>query len=470
MKRYLGHIIRIKLIGLVFLFPLFSSYLFSQEFNFGLTIPQDVTDYWKGKSSASLKFQSGNLLAKVDWSEEDSAVKNQSSCGSCWAFAAVALVENLSDYHNLSEQVIVSCATGSCSGGWYGEALKYIHENGIPPEDCYTYLAENGNCDDGCDNPEYLIKLTEYDYYGRWGLPDDNTIHNLKTLLQTGPVLVSMLVPADGTFTNYTGGIYNYEGSEISSSRGHAVLVVGYDQELEYFKAKNSWSSSWGEAGYFRISYDDVTDDVKFGGYACIASGVYLTQATPVEFASFSANVVKNQVELSWTTESETENYGFDVERSQDGVQFEKIDFIKGFGTTTVPQAYSYTDRVLSEGKYYYRLKQIDFDGRFCYSEILEVVLIPPEKCVLKQNYPNPFNNNTKIYFQIPSQEFATLKIYNLIGKQVKTLLQTTIKAGYHGIVWDGSDSKGQQVNSGVYYYQIMAGDFCSTRRLVYLK
>ena len=127
----------------------------------------------------------------LDWSNRDSEVKDQSICGSCWAFAAVALVENLSQRDDLSEQVVISCATGSCSGGWYGDGLKYVHDQGVLPESCYVYEATNGECSDRCKDRYYLVQLTNYDYYDRWGVPNSYTVDMLRELLQTGPVCVS---------------------------------------------------------------------------------------------------------------------------------------------------------------------------------------------------------------------------------------------------------------------------------------
>ena len=217
----------------------------------------------------------------VDWSLYDSPVKNQAvqSCGACWAFAATALIENLSGHPDLSEQAIISCAdSGDCSGGWTGMAFKYFRENGVPPENCYPYIGENGECTDKCAYPEYLVKVRNYDFQPRWNDPSINTVNDLKSLLQDGPVVVSMDLPNDPSlidFQAYNGGIYNYQGDYILNPYGHAVLVVGYNDSGQYFRVKNSWGPDWGENGYFRITYDDVTDDIHFGGYACTASGVY---------------------------------------------------------------------------------------------------------------------------------------------------------------------------------------------------
>lgn len=283
----------------------------------GLNIPQDVKDYWKDRKTVQKSIQVQYPGSK-DWKYKDSSVKNQYWCGSCWAFAAVALVENIGSQNDLSEQVLISCASGDCGGGWYGDALYYIQNNGLPPENCYPYQIANGNCDDKCDTPEFLEKLTYADRWGRWGTPDENTVNDLKGLLQYGPVVVAMLVPEDGTFDSYSGGVYNYDGGYISGSNGHAVLVVGYNDSGEYFQVKNSWGSNWGESGYFKISYDDVTDDVQFGGYACIASVPY-TEYPETETVSQPGSPagetfpIRN-VSYVYSTSGATSNLGHTVE------------------------------------------------------------------------------------------------------------------------------------------------------------
>jgi C1A family cysteine protease len=245
----------------------------------GLVIPDHVKEYWKTHTPTRKYRSRRNLPTALDWSTYDSPVRNQGSCGSCWAFAATALIENLVHQANLSvennfaEQVLVSCLLNDgCDGGWYWNAFNYIHQEGIPPESCYPYTASNGSCDRQCATPDFKAKISSFTpANGLWGKTGFN-VDDLKGALQDGPLCVAMEVPS--SFYGYSGGIYRYTGG--SYSWGHAVLLVGYNDTERYFNVKNSWGTWWGEGGYFRISYDDVSSVVKFGSYAATASDIFI--------------------------------------------------------------------------------------------------------------------------------------------------------------------------------------------------
>src|SRR5690606_33047567 len=164
------------------------------------------------------------------------------------------------------------------------------------------------------------------------------------------------------------------------------------------------------------ISLDSL-DNVYVGSY----NGVYLlNKPVPVEFLSFSSSVVDDDVTLNWTTATETNNSGFQVERSVISTEgrnlvWENISFVNGNGTTTESKSYSFTDENLEPGKHQYRLKQIDFDGSFEYSNIVEAEILPPAKFSLEQNYPNPFNPTTKISWQSPISSYQTLKVFDIL-------------------------------------------------------
>lgn len=230
--------------------------------------------YWR--SHKGINYPVDRSLQQVDWSIYDSPVKDQGVvCGSCWAFASTALVENLGRKSDLSEQFLISCSqAGSCVGGSYLSALQYYKSSGVPEESCYPYYGINGNCDQACNNPPYREKLAAVSSE-LWGLA---TVDILKAKLQEGPLVASMLIPQDGSFDGYpgySGGIYHYSGDSIPAVYTHAILIVGYNDVQGCFKAKNSWGAFWGEDGYFRVSYEDVTNYVEFGSYAVTGHGAY---------------------------------------------------------------------------------------------------------------------------------------------------------------------------------------------------
>ncbi len=203
------------------------------------------------------------------------------------------------------------------------------------------------------------------------------------------------------------------------------------------------------------------------------AIGISLYQGTnplPAELSFFSAIIWDNAVKLNWRTETEVSNYGFDVERLQDYnieklQDWEKIGFIEGHGNSNSPKDYSFLDQNVSGGKYSYRLKQIDTDGNFEYSKIIEVDLGSPGKFELSQNYPNPFNPLTTIKFSIPQPGNVKLTVYNLLGEEITELVSEFKEAGVHTINFNASD-----FNSGVFIYKLEANSFVLARKMTLIK
>ena len=186
----------------------------------------------------------------------------------------------------------------------------------------------------------------------------------------------------------------------------------------------------------------------------------------PVELASFTASVGENSVQLNWTTATETNNFGFEVQRAITGSEFEKVGFIPGYGTTTERKSYSFNDANLAVGNYTYRLIQIDLDGtRYTVGTIEAEVTFVPQKYALFQNYPNPFNPSTTIKYQLPEKSQVTLRIYDVLGNLITSLVNTEQNAGSYEVVLDASD-----YSSGVYLYTITAGKFTDSKKLILIK
>jgi hypothetical protein len=189
----------------------------------------------------------------------------------------------------------------------------------------------------------------------------------------------------------------------------------------------------------------------------------------PVELTSFSAATIGSTVKLSWNTATEINNYGFEIERKilkqVQNDNWEKIGFVNGSGNSNSPKNYSYEDKGLNAGKYSYRLKQIDNDGQFEYSKAIEVDFNAAKKFELSQNYPNPFNPATTIRFNLPEAGNVKITLYNLLGQQIRTLVNEFKESGVHTINFDASE-----LNSGMYIYKIEAGSFVQTRKMTLVK
>jgi len=186
----------------------------------------------------------------------------------------------------------------------------------------------------------------------------------------------------------------------------------------------------------------------------------------PVELTSFSASIIKNGIKLNWRTETEVNNYGFEIHRSTQKDNWENIGFVEGHGNSNSPKKYSFLDEnVSASGKYFYRLKQIDNDGSYEYSNVIEINFDVSQDYALNQNYPNPFNPVTSISFQIPIKSDVTLKVYDIVGKEVATLVNEVKEAGSYIMRFDGSG-----LASGFYIFKLQANDFVEIRKMVLMK
>ena len=212
------------------------------------------------------------LPASFDWRNVNgnsyvTPVKRQ-RCGDCWAFAAIGALEarqaiDGTSNEDLSEQLLVSscCNTGSCSGGYIVSTSQFIRDSGSPDEACYPYLGRDSSCNQACSSwREAARQVSSYTRVSQ-------TATALKSALYThGPINVGMMVYSD--FSSYSSGIYEHAYGQQEG--GHAVLIVGYDDDQQCFIVKNSWGTDWGENGFFRIAYSQVDGVVDFGAEACV--------------------------------------------------------------------------------------------------------------------------------------------------------------------------------------------------------
>lgn len=219
------------------------------------------------------------------------------------------------------------------------------------------------------------------------------------------------------------------------------------------------------------LQWDLVNSTIVNPTFATAASryfGIY-NGTLPVELSSFNSTVNNNNVSLKWSTASEQNNSGFDIERrsAEENTGWTKIGFAEGYGNSTETKSYSFNDNSLNTGKYSYRLKQIDFNGNYEYFDLQnEVIIGVPSRFELSQNYPNPFNPSTKINFSVPVDSKVTLKIYDISGKLVSTLINNEFRsANYYTM-----DFNGANLASGTYFYSLQSGDKVDTKKMVLVK
>lgn len=263
----------------------------------------------------------------------------------------------------------------------------------------------------------------------------------------------------------------------IFDSLGTGIFGISYGDKIP----KGDFSNGWGMVNLLAIPYHGVgfytgtvastADDSSLwvAGWSTLGTpgATNLGQGTvPVELISFSVGYLNSEILLQWETATELNNYGFNIERSKNMIDWEKVGFINGNGSSTEYKKYQFADSDVNFGTtYYYRLKQIDFNGSFVFSKIVEINPSLVNSFVLEQNYPNPFNPETTIKFSLPDKANVSLKIFNSLGEEVKTLYEGFLEAGIHSFNFyaDG-------LTSGVYVYVLKNNTNIQIKKMVLLK
>jgi hypothetical protein len=241
-------------------------------------------------------------------------------------------------------------------------------------------------------------------------------------------------------------------------------------------EGKGIFKSTDNGTSWANISRDLI--DKTFGKLVINSSGIiYLGSTTgglyrsinttnvPVELLSFEIKGNNGSINLSWKTASELNNRGFELERKDAFGDFRVIAFIKGCGTSTELKHYKYIDLNLPDGKYSYRLRQLDFNGAFKFSDAVEIEINAVKNFSLSQNYPNPFNPSTVISYSLPSSSNIKLIVYNTLGQSIKTLESGYKPSGNYSINFNASN-----LPSGIYFYKLEAGSFTQIKKMMLLK
>jgi len=334
----------------------------------------------------------------------------------------------------------------------------FNYSNNIKPEDAiYGHPAVDGVVSVGAVRQS---TPTTIEYFSSQG---PSTIAFPSSEVRQTPKIVGV----DGVKITGAGGFPNpFYGTSASAPHIAAILAQAWSYDLmqtgnEVRQLLYNWPEDLGSSGF----------DNVFGYGRGDALNIF-SGALPVELSSFTLKVLNSGgVKLDWRTETEINNYGFEIERSQivesQNTDFEKIGFVEGYGNSNSPKEYKYLDKGVSYGNYAYRLKQIDNDGTFEYSDIIEVNAGDiPDGFVLEQNYPNPFNPSTKIKFAINEANPTTLKVYDILGNEIAQLFNETTEAGnIYEIEFDAS-----HLSSGLYYYRLSTAHKSLVRKMLLLR
>jgi len=263
-----------------------------------------------------------------------------------------------------------------------------------------------------------------------------------------------------------------YLASRISNSSDYGLIrfysVETGEPVREYIDSSGVRTIALSSAGNNYFAYSVGYGNNAFLRIASTDLNLVEDSITPVELAGFNANVSNNNVVLNWITSSELNNSGFEVQRlhKTKGLQdWATLGFVEGRGTTSETNYYTFDDRNLSAGNYQYRLKQLDFNGAYEYSDMIEVVINKPDKYSLAQNYPNPFNPNTTIEYFIPSDGLVTLKVYNSLGEEISVLIDEFKSAGKYSVTFND-----EKLPSGLYLYSLKSSSYYETRKMLLLK
>jgi hypothetical protein len=309
--------------------------------------------------------------------------------------------------------------------------------------------------------------------YCEWGGYNENgTTWGFTTRRPTWPKPIHQILVDNHVSAVFHGHDHQYAYEKRDGIVYQELPAAGFSQGFGIYSTGQGYCiKALSSPGHLRVTVSPTGTTVDYIGTSGANNYSYAIDPVPlpIQMASFTASVVRdNDVEVAWKTVSETNNYGFEIYRRRgDAGQWDKIGFVKGHGTTLAPQSYSYVDRPAAFGKYYYRIKQIDLDGKSeIFPEMEVAVGSGPDKFILGQNYPNPFNPSTFIEFVVPKSGFATMKVYNVLGQKVATLFEGNAEAGrINTALFNASSLPG-----GVYFYTLRSAGQTETKRMLLIK
>lgn len=335
------------------------------------------------------------------------------------------------------------------------------------------------------------VRIEVYDAIGSWGsgsntqyytllysLDSTNWVQITSDATSNAFALSSSAYFTDGDATTeiLTPTRSNFLPGKIFDTTSSFSFTLNYNSATQFEYSIAPTSNVQTTTRYiFSLGYSDNING-PFTAFGNNYPTLLTDSAVPVELVSFEAAVVDNNVILNWNTATEVNNYGFDIQRNASLNQetgnnnlWETIGFVKGHGNSNSPKVYSFIDNNPPSGKVEYRLKQIDTDGIFEYSDVVAVKLENIKEYKLVQNYPNPFNPTTTIKYSLPAgrEEFhnVSLKVFDILGREVATLVNERKGPGIYEIEFDASE-----LPSGAYIYTIRSGNFVQSKKMILMK
>jgi hypothetical protein len=323
------------------------------------------------------------------------------------------------------------------------------------PAGTFVRLGNNLNNDNNASD-----RILQYNGSGSASLPNLIAGSSNQLIAYTG----SAPVP-----TYYIAGIHWGDTNGWSSSSNAPFDTPSSSNITLTSTSEDNWYYSNTASGNLYSVRNSLTtqgnwSSITPGGFQNLSSNIS-SNALPVELSSFTGRIDKDKIILQWRTETEVNNYGFEIQRSTDKISWSKIGFVPGNGNSNAPNAYTFIDKNPIGGTVYYRLKQEDNDGRFEYSKIIELNYTIPLEVSLLQNYPNPFNPVSTIKYSIPEYGFVSLKVYDVLGRLVTTLVNGKQEAGQYSVKFNGNG-----LASGIYFYVLTTNNFVISKKMNLLK
>ncbi|HSD62192.1 MAG TPA: T9SS type A sorting domain-containing protein [Ignavibacteriaceae bacterium] len=383
------------------------------------------------------------------------------------------------NFANPSSLVQTAHTMGWTQGGIAG--VDWCYAQAVAVEGNYLYIIDYGPFETDDTYGLYIMDITDPSnpylinrFQGITSHGVDLSVKNSIVYIADGyggVEIVNVADPLNPSVIGYVGLPDGATGIKVVDNYAYVSnYILGGVELIDITDPANSYIIGWYKpSGCFAVGIE------YNNGFIYAADGVAgfqiyrnLLAVVPVELTSFTAITNEEGVTLNWETSSETNNSGFDIERSTDDIVFKKIGYVKGNGTTSEAHSYSFKDGGVSSvgGIVFYRLKQIDYDGSCKYSEAIKVEdAFLPANFSLSQNYPNPFNPETSIKFGIPKESKVTLKVFNVLGKEIETVVDQKLDQGYYNYKWNGS-----KFASGVYFYRLEAGNFVQMNKMIMIK